>query len=83
MAPKSTNMASGTINNCAFWPKGGGKGYPKINKNMKKYINNSNVKNPYNKKHVFQIWGDFLKNRRAQRRDVYYGIMINGRMNVK
>ena len=55
-----------------IWPSGGGKGQPKINTNIKS-IKNANVKNPNKKKVVFEIWCDFLKNRRAQRLGVYLG----------
>ena len=66
MGPKSTKMEP-------IWA-GGGKGQPKINENMKKYKKRKRKEAKQEKNVVFEIWCDFLKNRRAQRLGVYRGV---------
>ena len=41
----------------------------------KRIISNANVKNQHKKNVCFELWGDFIKNRMAQRLGVYRGCM--------
>ena len=53
-----------------------GQGYSKINEHMKMQQKNANVKNPNNKtSFCFEMWGDCLTTRRAQRLGDYGGFM--------
>ena len=52
----------------------GGHGYPKINENMNKYLKTKRKKT--NEGNLcFEMWGEILKNGRAQRLGVYCGII--------
>jgi hypothetical protein len=69
MAPKS-------IQNGANLAQGVGKGYPKINKNMKHRKKAANA-NTHIQSFSFLMCGDFLKTRRAQRLGVYRCFLNN------
>ena len=58
------------------WDQSGSGGREGATENQQKYNKvktNANVKNQNKKNYVFEMWGDLLKNRRAQRLGVYQG----------
>ena len=82
MAPTSTQNGTQNYKQMSILAqRGGGKGYPEINTNMK-IKKNANAKKQHQKKHFDQLWGYFLKNRSAQRLGAYCGIMKNSDQNV-
>jgi hypothetical protein len=65
-------MAPISIQNRADLPRGVGKGYPKINRNMKKKKRKANANTKMRKTNICFMCGDFLKKQmRAQRLGVY------------
>ena len=69
MTPKSTKHGA----NLAQWE---GKGYLKINTNINIIKKKNANANNQNKSNIFfEMRGDFLKSRKAQRVNVYRGIM--------
>ena len=74
----STNIEQNDHNIGQKWnqsgPGGRGEGYPENQQNYEQ------IKKPQTEQtnFCFELWGDFFKNRRAQRLGVYRGIMKKG-----
>ena len=62
-----------------IWPGGGG-----VPENQRKYekVKKANEQHNHKRNICFEMWGDFLKKRRAQRLGVYCGIMKTSDNNV-